>query len=646
MSAPPQPRPTPKRDSDIMLNKYIYDYMIKRKFKGAALAFLNEANLQSESQLQTHNHQRQPTASPKPNDSGSSPVIKKEQSNGTTINFESNPSRNIKAGTPVNGVSNNRRTTPGPGSDYESSQDVSLLPHIQVPIDAPDGFLFEWWSVFWDIFSARSNQPGSSREALSYIDMVNQMKHSQPNQPNPQTINPNSHLQTATNPSQPSAPTMHGDVPIMKVQTPSPAGNNTLANSQEAMSAHNEKQRQMLAKQAIMNNQQQRAGAKGPTNQMSPQPGFREGPQVQSLNPGPHLHQQGAKRPSAEPQNDPSGSPNMGPPNSSPQKRLKTSPEVANAGAENQSPKNPPQSSPLSGMQQLNGMSPQQIAALQNASQNSQARFALAQYQQKLASQQAAMAAAHLNTNGPTNPSNAVNRPSQSVSPGPMSQQSPNQANASLPPNSGNANMMTSPMNGMNNPGAGIGNEYQYQQYILESQKQFAMLQQQQRNAQQQLLMQQKQLQQPGGNNNLLNQQRVAAANLQRQQILQNQQRGMIPHQSGMNPSGPMAGGMHQLSPQSANANLPNMEDPNISRAGPGVMATPMANGMAPGPNPMNAGRPVMAGRNMMNGGMVGMNMNPNAMSPNAALLYQQNLMRMKNAQMLQQQQLQQQQQH
>ncbi|KAE8726428.1 Transcriptional corepressor LEUNIG [Hibiscus syriacus] len=38
-----------------------------------------------------------------------------------------------------------------------------------VAIDAPGGFLFEWWSVFWDIFIARTNEK-HSEVAASYIE--------------------------------------------------------------------------------------------------------------------------------------------------------------------------------------------------------------------------------------------------------------------------------------------------------------------------------------------------------------------------------------------------------------------------------------------------------------------------------------------
>ncbi|KAJ4749514.1 Transcriptional corepressor leunig-like protein [Rhynchospora pubera] len=59
-----------------------------------------------------------------------------------------------------------------------------------VAIDAPGGFLFEWWSVFWDIFIARTNEKHSD-VAASYIETQlikareqQQQNHSQ--QPSPQ----------------------------------------------------------------------------------------------------------------------------------------------------------------------------------------------------------------------------------------------------------------------------------------------------------------------------------------------------------------------------------------------------------------------------------------------------------------------------
>lgn len=39
-----------------------------------------------------------------------------------------------------------------------------------VLINAPEGFLFEWWAVFWDIYNARNNKPSSS-DARTYVEV-------------------------------------------------------------------------------------------------------------------------------------------------------------------------------------------------------------------------------------------------------------------------------------------------------------------------------------------------------------------------------------------------------------------------------------------------------------------------------------------
>ncbi|XP_065850802.1 transcriptional corepressor LEUNIG-like isoform X2 [Euphorbia lathyris] len=61
-----------------------------------------------------------------------------------------------------------------------------------VAIDAPGGFLFEWWSVFWDIFIARTNEK-HSEAAASYIETqmvkareLQQQQQQHQQQPKPQ----------------------------------------------------------------------------------------------------------------------------------------------------------------------------------------------------------------------------------------------------------------------------------------------------------------------------------------------------------------------------------------------------------------------------------------------------------------------------
>ncbi|MCD7452310.1 hypothetical protein HAX54_016142 [Datura stramonium] len=52
--------------------------------------------------------------------------------------------------------------------------DIRHLIAVDTAIDAPGGFLFEWWSVFWDIFIARTNEK-HSEAAAAYIE-TQQMK--------------------------------------------------------------------------------------------------------------------------------------------------------------------------------------------------------------------------------------------------------------------------------------------------------------------------------------------------------------------------------------------------------------------------------------------------------------------------------------
>ncbi|XP_039020977.1 transcriptional corepressor LEUNIG_HOMOLOG-like [Hibiscus syriacus] len=62
-----------------------------------------------------------------------------------------------------------------------------------VAIDAPGGFLFEWWSVFWDIFIARTNEK-HSEAAAAYIESQ-QLKAKEQQQLQMQQLQLNVHLQ-------------------------------------------------------------------------------------------------------------------------------------------------------------------------------------------------------------------------------------------------------------------------------------------------------------------------------------------------------------------------------------------------------------------------------------------------------------------
>ena len=57
--------------------------------------------------------------------------------------------------------------------EKDNQLEVKLVLNFQcgcAAIDAPGGFLFEWWSVFWDIFIARTNEK-HSEPAAAYIEV-------------------------------------------------------------------------------------------------------------------------------------------------------------------------------------------------------------------------------------------------------------------------------------------------------------------------------------------------------------------------------------------------------------------------------------------------------------------------------------------
>lgn len=58
---------------------------------------------------------------------------------------------------------------------YEQSAAVfqaeAQIKEPNMPVDVPSGFLHEWWSVFWDIFSARFSN-ATNKEAFNYLEVI------------------------------------------------------------------------------------------------------------------------------------------------------------------------------------------------------------------------------------------------------------------------------------------------------------------------------------------------------------------------------------------------------------------------------------------------------------------------------------------
>jgi len=48
-------------------------------------------------------------------------------------------------------------------------QEANITPNSSL-VDAPGGFLFEWWTIFWEVFSAK-NKKSSMEEAKKYTEV-------------------------------------------------------------------------------------------------------------------------------------------------------------------------------------------------------------------------------------------------------------------------------------------------------------------------------------------------------------------------------------------------------------------------------------------------------------------------------------------
>jgi hypothetical protein len=134
-----------------LLNTYIYDFLLKSRLPNTAKHFVNEAEI---------------------------PI------NTDVGNLHSPGNNSSQPNTPSNQLllENN-------------------LPKISISMDSPQGFLYEWWQIFWDVFNAKngnSDGPMSQQNkslAIQYFQMKQRQQQeipgSQPNMGNFQQFFPN-----------------------------------------------------------------------------------------------------------------------------------------------------------------------------------------------------------------------------------------------------------------------------------------------------------------------------------------------------------------------------------------------------------------------------------------------------------------------
>ncbi|KAK9316931.1 hypothetical protein V1522DRAFT_243481 [Lipomyces starkeyi] len=167
------------RSEQDFLNAYIYDYLMKHNLHQSARVFGQEADVKVHTVMKGATI-GQPAATRfmgqnQRRDIDSSEIMgdvkfEKSRANGDTSNPNAN---NIGAG--KNGANdhdskppnaNNTLSTANNGSGPDdpasgASGNSNTLSKSVGIIDAPEGFLFEWWLIFWDLLFARSNKPAS-----------------------------------------------------------------------------------------------------------------------------------------------------------------------------------------------------------------------------------------------------------------------------------------------------------------------------------------------------------------------------------------------------------------------------------------------------------------------------------------------------
>ncbi|CUM65644.1 uncharacterized protein PRCAT00003292001 [Priceomyces carsonii] len=107
-----------------LLNAYVYDFLVKNRLSQSARMFANEADV---------------------------PYLQNSSSKSKNSPQMNNP-----------------RATHNP-SNLQFQKDNNL-PMASVAMDAPQGFLYEWWQVFWDVFQAKNSQE-SSNQAFQYYQL-------------------------------------------------------------------------------------------------------------------------------------------------------------------------------------------------------------------------------------------------------------------------------------------------------------------------------------------------------------------------------------------------------------------------------------------------------------------------------------------
>ncbi|KAJ1891962.1 hypothetical protein LPJ81_005643, partial [Coemansia sp. IMI 209127] len=192
-------------DHETLLNAYIFDYLKKRGFLQTALLFADECNTLPLAETTSND----PLVSMPPGLSLKSDTLlaattstqqdvaaKPGDANATTAGLDTKGSLSPTSILPTCASTTIITATGKAGGESRSTtaspQTQHRVPSINIPINTPQGFLSEWWSIFWDIFAATSERrPGApiSDNMREYVLYQNQKGTRRPS--NVETLNIN-----------------------------------------------------------------------------------------------------------------------------------------------------------------------------------------------------------------------------------------------------------------------------------------------------------------------------------------------------------------------------------------------------------------------------------------------------------------------
>ncbi|KAJ2611032.1 hypothetical protein H4S08_003349 [Coemansia sp. RSA 1365] len=171
-----------------LLNAYVFDYLKKRGFLRTALSFAEECKGLPLAKVTSEDPTVDVTVSAiKSNNSqetmgtvGAAALLTSDSNPGTKVS--SSPSVGLTS-TPATTASSERAGGASPAASARSHRQSQQVPGINIPFSTANGFLSEWWSIFWDVFAATSERrPGVAvpENVRMYVQHQNQRNSRRP----------------------------------------------------------------------------------------------------------------------------------------------------------------------------------------------------------------------------------------------------------------------------------------------------------------------------------------------------------------------------------------------------------------------------------------------------------------------------------